>query len=79
MRGHKEEKHKGIIYSCDQCEFTTPRQGNLKQHKHTKHIGIKYMCDICNFSPPTLSKLNIHTKMRHDEISQNKYPCARSM
>ena len=37
MKRHKEPKHEGIRYPCDQCEYTATQNGNLKSHKKEKH------------------------------------------
>ena len=30
---HKQYKHEGIRYTCDQCDFMATQSGHLKRHK----------------------------------------------
>ena len=41
LKRHKEAKHEGIRYPCDQCEFAATRISLLKRHKEAKHEGIQ--------------------------------------
>ena len=31
-------------YACDQCDYTTAYNGDLKRHVNTKHIGLYIAC-----------------------------------
>ena len=37
LKRHKESKHEGITYPCDQCDLVATQAGSLKLHKKRKH------------------------------------------
>ena len=37
---HKELKHYGIKYDCDQCEYKLSNKQALKRHRDSKHSSI---------------------------------------
>ena len=45
---HKERKHEGIRYPCDQCDYTATQASHLNRHKESKHEGKNYSCDQCD-------------------------------
>ena len=50
LKRHKESKHEGIRYPCDQCGYAATTVSNLKQHKESKHEGIRSMWRFCHKS-----------------------------
>ena len=38
---HKQSKHEGVRYVCNQCEYEATKQGNLTIHKQNKDEGVK--------------------------------------
>ena len=42
FRTHKESKHDGIRYPCDQCEYAATTSSSLRRHKESKYRGIRY-------------------------------------
>ena len=72
MKQHKEGKHEGIRYPCDQCDYASTTTTHLERHKEYKHEGIRYPCDQCDFTFITSSRLKMHKDSKHVGI---KYPC----
>ena len=67
LKKHKEAKHEGIRYPCDQCEFAATSMSNLKVHKEAKHEGIRYPCDECEYITAYAAELKKHKKSKHDK------------
>ena len=40
VKKHKESKHQGIRYPCDECQYAAQTSYNLKRHKELKHSVI---------------------------------------
>ena len=36
---HRKNKHEGVRYSCESCDYKATTQGNLKRHIKGKHCG----------------------------------------
>ena len=72
MTKHKQNKHAGIRYPCDQCEYIATLQSNLKIHKQSNHEGIRYPCDQCDYAATQLFALKKHKQSKHEGI---RYPC----
>ena len=49
MKAHKEAKHEGIRYQCDQCEYRSVQLSGLTMHKQSKHEGVTYSCQQCAY------------------------------
>ena len=72
LKKHKEAKHEGIRYPCDQCEYSASQKGQLKSHKEAKHLGIRYPCDQCEYTTAYAVELRKHKEVKHEGI---RYPC----
>ena len=46
---HKEAKHEGVRYDCDQCGFKAPSKRSIKRHKDAVHEGVSHVCDQCDY------------------------------
>ena len=68
LKSHKETRHNGLIFPCDQCDFVTTRQDKLKRHTRTKHEGLRYPCDECDFVSTRLDRLKRHKEATHQGI-----------
>ena len=44
LRRHVEQKHLGITYRCDECDYQTRAKEDLGVHVKVKHLGFKYTC-----------------------------------
>ena len=64
-RVHKEKDVK-----CDQCEFMTKTQGQLKSHVDYVHKGVKkpFVCYVCDYSTDSSyglkDHMNSHVKIK---------------
>ena len=66
VKQHKEFKHEGIRYQCDQCKYAATTTSELKIHKESKHEGIRYPCDQCGYHAATqLRYLKKHKESKH--------------
>ena len=65
LKHHKESKHDGIRYPCNQCDYAATTSGSLKTHNESKHEGIRYPCDQCDYAATKLDKLKIHKESKH--------------
>ena len=68
LKSHKESKHEGIRYPCDQCEYAATRLGHLKSHKESKHEGcegVRYPCDQCEHTFMAVSDMKKHKRSKH--------------
>ena len=78
MKNHKEHKHEGIRYPCDQCDFSAKTPISLKRHKESIHEGIRYPCDQCEYTATQNGSLKSHKNAKHSEatavIIQNNTP-----
>ncbi|CBJ81164.1 hypothetical protein XBJ1_2038 [Xenorhabdus bovienii SS-2004] len=62
MRAHTGEKP----FQCDICEYTSPREDNLKRHMRA-HIGEKpFQCDICEYTSTRKDNLKSHLSRMHN-------------
>ena len=52
-----EANFKGIIYSCQQCNYKATQKGHVKQHRESKHEGVKYVCYHCEYQATTRDSL----------------------
>ena len=64
---HIKSIHKGIKYSCNQCDFRATFESNLQRHIKTKHEELKsqWQCDQCEYKTSDSSNLNRHKKSMH--------------
>ena len=44
------EKHKGDVFKCDRCDYSTNHKKHLKEHQLKHNDDYSYMCKICNRS-----------------------------
>ena len=75
LKGHIKTQHKGLCFSCDQCDSKTPYPANLKIHIELKHKGIRHRCDQCNFKALRKEQLKLHIAIKHDGIWYNCNEC----
>ena len=65
---HKKQKHEGIRYPCDLCDYAVTDQRNLKRLIDSKHEGIRYPCDQCKYAATTQGDPKRHKKYKHEGI-----------
>lgn len=60
------------LYTCEHCNYKTPRKYNLQQHVGSMHEGVRYSCEQCNFKTPRRYNLDQHIKSMHEGV---RYKC----
>ena len=77
MNVHKQAKHEGIQYSCDQsviqfdcdqCEYNATQKFNLRMRIQLKHKGIVYSCDQWDYKASHRHAFRIHKQLIHEDI-----------
>ena len=58
---HRQSKHEGVRYYCDQCDYKATLHIRLTTHKQSKHEGVRYECDHCDYKATQKSNL-AHTQ-----------------
>ena len=71
---HVKGKHKGFIYACTHCDYSSAQQGALNKHFESIHMGIKFSCDQpdCDYMASSKGSLWTHKKAMHEGF---KYFC----
>ena len=60
---HRKKIHNGIKdKKCDECEFSTFGQSDLRRHKQSNHGTVKFQCSVCQFEGKTEYSLNAHKR-----------------
>ena len=75
LKGHIKTQHKGLCFSCDQCDSKTQYPAKLKIHIEFKHKGIRHRCDQCNFKALRKEQLKLQIEIKHDGIWYNCNEC----
>ena len=73
LKKHMQALHKGLRFSCDQCNFSSATLFALKMHIKTIHEKVKsFLCDQCDYKAASKNTLNKHIRTAHELI---RYPC----
>ena len=64
LNNHKQLKHKGITYDCNQCEYKATTMGSLKVLKQSQHERFEYIC--VEFEYGAKQALNIYKQSKHE-------------
>ena len=62
LKMHKQSKHEGIKYSCEQCDYEATMKANLLRHLKSKHEEVKYPCNQCDYKATMKGSLLTHLK-----------------
>ena len=66
LKRHKEEKHEGVRYPCDQCEIPSfVRREHLKRHQVKVHNLTPFECKKCDYKGTNKFQLIRHIKLGH--------------
>ena len=65
-------EHGNVIYSCDQCEYTSFTKNKLNAHMYGVHHKERFPCDQCDKDFRKIGLLKKHKESKHDGVS---YPC----
>ena len=63
---HKQSKHEGLKYGCDQCNYEASGKGQVQKHKESKHEDLKYGCGNCDFTTSRKEYLARHRQVKHE-------------
>ena len=68
--GYKQHqlKHKGQVYTCDQCDYRTPVRYRLNEHIKNLHTKEYNYCDKCVFKTVRNSVLKKHVETEHNGV-----------
>ena len=45
LRKHKKSSHEGLVFKCNECEYVTRSEVNLRKHEQIKHRNIDELKD----------------------------------
>ena len=68
---HIKGKHGGVNYACNQCDFKTSHENNMRNHITSIHVP-KYACNQCVYYADHKSNLSNHIKSKHEGVN---YAC----
>ncbi|EEC11140.1 hypothetical protein IscW_ISCW007330 [Ixodes scapularis] len=55
---------RGVLYSCNKCEYTATQKCHLKRHLET-HIIRRYVCGHCSYLCNTVDYMKVHYSRKH--------------
>eukprot|EP00092_Neocalanus_flemingeri_P044336 GFUD01049134.1.p1 GENE.GFUD01049134.1~~GFUD01049134.1.p1 ORF type:complete len:670 (+),score=113.47 GFUD01049134.1:59-2011(+) len=62
---HMDAVHKGHVFMCDQCDYSTRHKSNLNSHQKAKHEMRVYKCLLCDVTTSFKQYLQKHMKEKH--------------
>ena len=71
MKYHQKLQHR-LQFQCDQCDYTTPRNYQLKKHK-LKHFEKSFPCSHCGKMLATPESLKIHER---EHTGERPFKCS---
>ena len=63
--GVHQRKHNGSMKYCDQCEYSFPTNGELRNHMESRHNTSEYICEKCDFKAHTSRMITFHDQKIH--------------
>jgi hypothetical protein len=69
--------HRGALFSCKLCDFTTDHSGNLKRHGkvHDTRTAEGFSCKLCDFATDHEANLRRHVVKSHENSSSQILHC----
>ena len=46
LKRHRDGRHMGVRYPCDQYEYSATKLSNLKVHKESRYDSVRYPCEL---------------------------------
>ena len=73
---HIKSVHKGVKYTCNQCDHQASESRGLKLHKRYVHDGVKVQCKQCDkqFSE---ASIKTHVKTVHEGVKEYCKHCGQ--
>ena len=73
LKEHTQSKHEGVMYYCDQCEYSTSRKRRIRYHQQFKHClpgssGFPFNCTQCEHGTTSKYLLTKQQKSKHEDI-----------
>ena len=76
LKAHKDSKHNGIKYSCDECDNGANTKSILKVNIESKHQNEKkHNCNKCDYKATHRGSLRTHRKSHHEGLRYNCDQC----
>ena len=72
LKLHIQRKHSSQRYYCDQCDYSSTFNGDIRIHKTSQHDDTKYMCEECAKEFCSATVLKQHIRVKH---SGNVFSC----
>ena len=69
---YHQKKHKGEIFACDKCEYTSPTITQLRSHSNSKHGERKFKCQFCELKFKANWILKQHMDRKHLHVDTNR-------
>ena len=70
---HNQEKHNGVKYTCNQCDYESQIFKDLDEHQNeNKHEGMKFQCHLCKYRATLQGNLKVHVQAMHEGLT---YKC----
>ena len=67
LKQHKENKHLGIRYACNDCSYQASDKSSLSRHERIIHNGEtnNIKCNLCPFKTSYRNHFNYHMDKNH--------------
>ena len=52
--------HQGVLFKCEECNYSATSRQYLEMHKDSKHDGMMYPCDLCEYIAKEAGSLRKH-------------------
>ena len=62
---HTEKVHDGVVFSCEECQYSSASKRRLTLHIRIEHEGVVFSCQLCDATLKTEEYLKRHTMRKH--------------
>ena len=59
------QKHEGVRFKCEYCDYQIGDQGSLRKHIILVHKEDVYKCDLCDFTANYKIRITNHSRNKH--------------
>ena len=68
LKNHIWKNHPVTLFTCEYCEYSAGRKGEIRRHTDTVHLNIKnHECKICKKKFQDLKNLDLHIQRLHEK------------